>query len=94
MFSILEGGGVIHPHRDVSNVFLTMHLPLIAPGDGFIEVGGLRREWRRGEALIFDSSYQHQAQNNSDKTRVVLLVDFLHPDLTREEASWVTASRL
>jgi len=94
MFSILDGGGVIQPHRDVSNVFLTMHMPLIAPGNGFIEVGGLRREWRRGEALIFDSSYHHQAQNNSDEVRVVLLVDFLHPDLTPEEAAWVTASRL
>lgn len=94
MFSILDGGGVIQPHRDVSNVFLTMHLPLVAPGNGFMEVGGLRREWRRGEAMIFDSSYHHQAQNNSDETRVVLLVDFLHPDLTPEEAAWVTASRL
>ena len=94
MFSILDAGGVIQPHRDVSNVFLTMHLPLIAPGNGFIEVGGLRREWRRGEAMIFDSSYHHQAQNNSGKVRVVLLVDFLHPDLTPEEAAWVTASRL
>lgn len=94
MFSILDGGGVIQPHRDVSNVFLTVHLPLIAPGNGYMEVGGLRREWRRGEAMVFDSSYQHQAQNNSDRTRVVLLVDFLHPDLTPEEAAWVTASRL
>ena len=94
MFSILDGGGVIQPHRDVSNVFLTMHLPLIAPGNGFIEVGGLRREWRKGEAMIFDSSYHHQAQNNSDEVRVVLLVDFLHPELTPEEAAWIAASRL
>lgn len=94
MFSVLEGGGIIEPHRDVSNVFLTMHLPLIVPGNGFIEVAGIRREWRRGEALIFDSSYQHQAQNNATDRRVVLLVDFLHPELTRDEAEWVTASRL
>lgn len=94
MFSILEGGGVISPHRDVSNVFLTMHLPLIVPGNGFMEVGGLKREWKRGEAMIFDSSYHHQAQNNSNEDRVVLLVDFLHPDLTDEEAQWVHASRL
>ena len=94
MFSILEGGGHIPPHRDVSNVFLTMHLPLITPGNGTIEVGGLPREWRRGEAMIFDSSYQHQARNESDQTRVVLLVDFLHPDLSDQEAAWVMAARL
>lgn len=94
MFSILEPGGVISPHRDVSNVFLTMHLPLIAPGNGYIEVGGLRREWRKGEALIFDSSYNHEACNHSDDTRVVLLVDFLHPDLTAVEREWVREARL
>jgi beta-hydroxylase len=94
MFSILDGGGVIQPHRDVSNVFLTMHLPLIAPGNGFMEVAGMTQEWRRGKAMIFDSSYHHQAQNNSGERRVVLLVDFLHPDLTEDEAAWVSASRL
>lgn len=94
MFSILDGGGVIQPHRDVSNVFLTMHLPLIAPGNGFMEVAGLRQEWRRGKAMIFDSSYHHQAQNNSNERRVVLLVDFLHPELTDEEAAWVREARL
>ncbi|QFT77343.1 aspartyl/asparaginyl beta-hydroxylase domain-containing protein [Erythrobacter sp. THAF29] len=94
MFSVLGGGGVIKPHRDVSNVFLTMHLPLIVPGNGFMEVAGIKREWKRGEAMIFDSSYHHQAQNNSGDPRVVLLVDFLHPDLTVDEAAWVTASKL
>lgn len=44
--------------------------------------------------MIFDSSIHHQAQNNSDEGRAVLLVDFLHPDLTPEEATWATASRL
>ncbi len=94
MFSILGPGGVIKSHRDVSNVFLTLHLPLIAPGNGYIEVGGIRREWRKGEPLIFDSSYNHQAANFSEETRVVLLVDFLHPDLTADERAWVRAARL
>jgi|GEM_PF-1543710 len=94
MFSILDPGGLIKSHRDVSNVFLTLHLPLIAPGSGYIEVGGLRREWRKGVPLIFDSSYNHQAANKSDEARVVLLVDFLHPELTEDERAWVRASRL
>jgi beta-hydroxylase len=89
MFSILEGGGIIRPHRDVSNVFLTLHLPLVAPKNGTIEVGGLKRSWERGKALVFDSSYSHQAVNASDQTRVILLVDFLHPDLTEQEREWV-----
>lgn len=94
MFSILDGGGVIKPHRDVSNVFLTLHLPLIAPPNGTIEVGGLKRTWERGKPLIFDSSYHHQAINPSQDARVILLVDFLHPELTEEERKWVSEMRL
>lgn len=94
MFSILDGGGIIKPHRDVSNVFLTLHLPLIAPPNGTIEVGGLKRTWERGKPLIFDSSYHHQAINPSDEARVILLVDFLHPELSEEERRWVSEMRL
>ena len=78
----------------VSNVFLTLHLPLIAPEGGVMEVGGLTRAWRRGEPLVFDSSYAHQARNPTDETRVILLVDFLHPDLTADERQWIHDMRL
>lgn len=95
MYSILGPKGVIKPHRDVSNVFLTLHLPLVVPGGGgYIEVGGMRREWRYGEPLIFDSSYTHEAANPADKPRVVLLLDFPHPDLTEVERDWIRASRI
>ena len=94
MFSILGPGGLIKSHRDVSNVFLTLHLPLVAPGNGYIEVGGMRREWRKGEPLVFDSSYNHQAENKSAETRIVLLVDFPHPDLSGSELEWVHKARL
>ncbi|WP_041558792.1 aspartyl/asparaginyl beta-hydroxylase domain-containing protein [Novosphingobium sp. PP1Y] len=94
MFSILGPRGFIRPHRDVSNVFLTLHLPLIVPLGGHIEVGGIRREWRYGEPLIFDSSYAHEAENTSAQPRVVLLVDFPHPELTRAECDWIQASKI
>jgi len=94
MFSILGPHGFIRPHRDVSNVFLTLHLPLIVPPGGHIEVGGIRREWRYGESLIFDSSYAHEAENSSTQPRIVLLVDFPHPELTKAECDWIRASKI
>lgn len=94
MFSILGPKGHIKPHRDVSNVFLTLHLPLVVDGNGYIEVGGIRRDWRYGEPLVFDSSYGHEAANLGNNPRVVLLLDFPHPDLTPDEIVWIHASRI
>jgi beta-hydroxylase len=94
MFSILGPNGHIKPHRDVSNVFLTLHLPLVVDGNGYIEVGGIRRHWRYGEPLVFDSSYAHEAANLGDNPRIVLLLDFPHPDLTPDEVAWIRASRI
>jgi len=63
MFSILEPGAAIKAHRDQTNLFLTMHFGLKTPGDGFLEVAGIRRQWQSGKSLFFDSSYQHRAIN-------------------------------
>jgi beta-hydroxylase len=36
-------------------------------------------QWRDGEALIFDDAYEHEAWNHTDKTRVILFIDFVKP---------------
>lgn len=39
-----------------------------------------------GKCLLFDDSFLHEAENNSEeRPRVVLIVDVWHPDLTDEE---------
>lgn len=35
--------------------------------------------WHEGKVLIFDDAYEHEAWNHTDKTRVVLFVDFVKP---------------
>ena len=35
--------------------------------------------WQEGKVLIFDDAYEHEAWNHTDKTRVVLFVDFVKP---------------
>ncbi len=89
MFSILAPGGEIPPHRDVANIYLTAHLGLSVPEGGFIEVAGQQRAWREQAFTVFDSSYEHRAVNPSNLPRVVLLIDFLHPELTLQETAWV-----
>jgi ornithine lipid ester-linked acyl 2-hydroxylase len=82
MFSILEPGKHLPPHRGPYNGVLRLHLGLIVPEPH--ERLGIRVDhelyrWREGEAVIFDDAYEHEAWNNTDKTRVVLFVDFRKP---------------
>lgn len=88
IFSILQPGAQIKPHRDYSNVYLTYHLGLMIPEQCGIRVGGEERCWKEGKSLFFDTSYEHEAWNNSNHLRLILLVDFFHFDLTAAEKNF------
>jgi aspartate beta-hydroxylase len=91
MFSLLKPRTRIPPHNGVTNTRLVVHLPLIVPpGCGF-RVGNDTREWIPGKAWVFDDTIEHEAWNDSDKLRVVLIFDIWHPHLTAAERSLVTA---
>jgi beta-hydroxylase len=82
MFSILEPGKRIPPHRGPYNGVLRLHLGLIVPEPRerlTMRVGAERRHWQEGQALIFDDAYEHEASNESAGVRVVLFVDFEKP---------------
>lgn len=74
-------------HTDDCNFIMTMHLGLTVPtGLSWIEVGGERRYWEDGKALVFNTSFFHQTMNEStDQDRIVLLLRFWHPGLTLVE---------
>jgi aspartyl/asparaginyl beta-hydroxylase (cupin superfamily) len=48
-------------------------------------------EWRVGECLIFDDTIEHEAFNDSDELRVVLIFDLWNPLLTPAEREIVKA---
>jgi len=85
MFSVLQPKTRIPPHTGVANFRLVVHLPLVLPpGCGF-RVGGETREWRLGEAWVFDDTMEHEAWNDSDTTRIILICDVWNPRLSPEE---------
>ncbi len=91
MFSVLKPHTKIPPHTGVSNVRLVTHLPLIVPpGCGF-RVGNDTREWEVGKGWVFDDTIEHEAWNDSDQLRVVLIFDVWHPQLSAAERALVTA---
>jgi ornithine lipid ester-linked acyl 2-hydroxylase len=91
MFSIFEPGKHLPAHRGPYNGVLRLHLGLIVPiaerDQIAIRVDKQVCHWDEGKVLIFDDAYEHEAWNHSDKTRVVLFVDFVKP--TRFPASFV-----
>ncbi len=91
MFSLLHPGTNIPPHNGLLNTRLICHLPLITPDRCGLRVGNEARPWLKGQTLIFDDSIEHQAWNNGDQLRVVLLFDIWRPELTAEERDLVSA---
>ena len=91
-FSLLEPKTRIPPHSGTTNIRLTVHIPLIVPpGCGF-RVGTQVREWVPGTALIFDDTIEHEAWNDSDEDRVILIFDIWNPLLTQAERELMTVA--
>jgi aspartyl/asparaginyl beta-hydroxylase (cupin superfamily) len=78
-FSCLGPGTKLSPHVGYTKSILRLHLGLIVPENCGICVGGETRCWEEGKCLVFDDTTEHSAWNDSDKPRIVLLVDFLRP---------------
>ena len=84
-FSILRPHTRLPAHSGVTNTRAIVHLPLIVPPDCGFRVGGETREWREGEAFVFDDTIEHEAWNNHDQPRVILIFDVWNPHLTEAE---------
>lgn len=89
-FSLLRPRTRIPPHTGVTNTRAIVHLPLIVPpGCGF-RVGGETRAWEEGRAFAFDDTIEHEAWNDSDELRAVLICDVWNPHLSVAEQAMVT----
>jgi aspartate beta-hydroxylase len=91
MFSALAPHTRIPPHHGETNARLVVHLPLVVPDRCHYRVGFEHRQWTVGEVLIFDDSIEHEASNDSDELRVVLIFDVWNPLLSPAERDMVRA---
>lgn len=91
LFSLLRPGAHIPPHNGFVNTRLICHLPLIVPNNCRFRVGNEVRAWVEGKAWLFDDTIEHEAWNDSDKVRVILLFEIWRPELTTEERGLVSA---
>ena len=92
LFSRLAPATRIPAHNGLLNTRLICHLPLIVPENcGALRVGNEERPWVEGEMLIFDDTIEHEAWNDSDQVRVILLFEIWRPEISEEERGLITA---
>lgn len=91
MFSVLQPRTAIPPHTGSSNTRLIAHLPLIIPDGCRFRVGNDTRSWVMGESFVFDDTIEHEAWNDSDQLRAVLIFDVWNPLLSVAERDLVCA---
>jgi aspartyl/asparaginyl beta-hydroxylase (cupin superfamily) len=81
-FSILEAGAHIPRHRGVTKAILTAHLGLVVPADRAgcrMQVADESVRWREGRTAVFDDTFYHEVWNDTQETRIILLVQFRRP---------------
>jgi len=88
-FASMQPRTSIKMHSDFTNFVLTSHLAIDIPESGHnkcrLSVGDDTRQWINGEVMLFDTSLMHDAVNETDATRYILMFRLWHPELTQTE---------
>jgi ornithine lipid ester-linked acyl 2-hydroxylase len=81
-FSRLAPNTHVKPHAGWAVSVYRLHLGLVVPPGCHLRVAGVTRSWQEGRCLIFDDTVEHEAWNDAELPRGVLLLDFLRPGIT------------
>lgn len=90
-FSVLKPHTRLPPHTGTTNTRSIVHLPLVIPAGCRFRVGAETRFWEKGKAWVFDDTIEHDAWNDSDQIRIILIFDIWNPLLTSTERDLVRA---
>lgn len=95
-FSVVEPGTKIEAHCGPTNIRIRCHLGLCIPRNCQLKVADSVLEWTEDGLICFDESYLHHvefpASKDDSQSRLVLIVDLWHPDITDEQKSLIDYS--
>ncbi|KFM75528.1 hypothetical protein X975_22465, partial [Stegodyphus mimosarum] len=89
-FSIMHPSTHVWAHTGPTNCRLRAHLGLVVPEGVSIRVANETRKWEEGKILLFDDSFEHEVWHNGSSFRLILIVDFWHPELTAYQKRTLT----
>jgi ornithine lipid ester-linked acyl 2-hydroxylase len=88
--SRLAPNTTVDPHRGDTNAVMRCHLgieiPEGLPGCG-LQAGTEKQGWGEGKWLFFNDAFKHSAWNNTDKRRIVIIMDVIRPEFLYKERS-------
>ena len=90
-FSALTPGTHIIKHHGPTNKKLRIHLPLVGAAGSELRVAEQHVGNKEGECMVFDDSFEHEAWHKGVDTRVVLVFDVWHPDLSDKEVHFLSS---
>ena len=92
VFSKLHPGSHIAPHRSIDNIRVRGHLGITIPEGCKLRVDNQILYWKEGTPIYFEDYFEHEVWHQGTETRIVLIVDTWHPDLTDLEIEALTAA--
>jgi beta-hydroxylase len=81
LFAVLPPHSKLGQHRDPFAGSLRYHLGLVTPNsdDCRIFVDEVQMAWHDGQDFLFDETYIHSVENNTDDIRIILMCDVARP---------------
>jgi len=89
-FSAINPGTHILPHQGATNKKLRLQLPVLGTDGTRFRVGDQIQAFEEGKARVFDDSFEHESWHDGSATRIHLIVDFWHPDLSDTEVKFLS----
>ena len=89
-FSIMNPKTHVRPHASEINTRMRYHLGIEVPErDCHFRIHDQLISWKQDKCIKIDDSYEHEVLQQSDRRRVVFVVDVPHPELRPEELEFL-----
>jgi Aspartyl/Asparaginyl beta-hydroxylase len=89
-FSIMNPETHVPPHTSELNTRMRYHLGIEVPqSDIHFRIHDQRITWKQGKCIKIDDSYEHEVFQQSDRRRVLFVLDVPHPELSPEELEFL-----
>jgi beta-hydroxylase len=81
LFTMMAPRSKLGAHRDPFAGSMRYHLGLMTPNndDCRIYIDGQPYSWRDGQAILFDETFIHKVNNDTDEPRIILFCDVTRP---------------